>query len=57
MVKVSSDLKLLGLYLMDSIMKNLKGSTNYIQLFERNIIQVFGQVFESVSVGIHFFNN
>jgi len=45
--KVTPDLKILGLYLMDSIMKNLK-KTTYIQIFDKNIVQLFAYVFESV---------
>lgn len=46
--QVPSNLKLLGLYLMDSIMKNLKSTTNYTVIFERNIIKLFTSVFECV---------
>lgn len=47
--KVQPDCKILGLYLMDSIMKNIKQRTNYIHLFEKNIINLFSFVFESVN--------
>ena len=42
------ELKLCGLYVMDSIIKNLK-DTNYIQIFQENISKIFADVFECVS--------
>lgn len=42
-------MKLLGLYLMDSIMKNHKYTTNYNEIFETKILGLFVHVFESVS--------
>ena len=48
-LKVKPEIKLLGLYLMDSIMKNLKATTNYIQIFEKCVVFLFVKVFESVS--------
>ena len=44
-----AELKLLGLYVMDSIIKNLK-DTNYIQMFQENIVKIFANVFECVRV-------
>jgi pre-mRNA cleavage complex 2 protein Pcf11 len=46
--QVPVELKLCGLYVMDSIIKNLK-ETNYIQIFQENISKIFANVFESVS--------
>lgn len=43
--KVSPELKLLGLYLIDSIIKNLKQSNNYIDLFQEIIVRLFTHVF------------
>ena len=50
MLKVTPDIKILGLYLMDSITKNLKSNTNYVELFQKNLINVFTHVFSNVSV-------
>ena len=47
--KVQPEIKILGLYLIDSIMKNFKTNTSYIKIFERNIISLFERVFKSVS--------
>ncbi len=52
--KVRPESKLLGLYLMDSIMKNLKNTTNYIQIFDRCVVYLFAKVFEHVSFFSHF---
>ncbi|CAF1000990.1 unnamed protein product [Brachionus calyciflorus] len=46
--QVSPDIKILGLYLIDSIMKNFKTNTSYIKIFERNIISLFERVFRAV---------
>ncbi|KAG8176024.1 hypothetical protein JTE90_022861 [Oedothorax gibbosus] len=43
---VSPDLKLPGLYLVDSIMKNVGGQ--YITLFSKHMITIFSSVFEKV---------
>jgi len=48
---VSADKKLPALYLMDSIMKNVRQS-NYLQLFAKNIVNNFVRVFEKVSIVI-----
>ena len=50
LVKVTPDIKILGLYLMDSITKNLKSNTNYVELFQKNLINVFTHVFSNVSL-------
>lgn len=47
--KTAPEHKLLGLYLMDSIIKNLR-ETNYLQLFQDRIVKLFVNVFESVCV-------
>ncbi|XP_043484064.1 uncharacterized protein LOC122512348 isoform X2 [Leptopilina heterotoma] len=44
--KVRSDCKLPVLYLIDSIVKNVKG--NYLGLFSHNIVNTFSNVFEEV---------
>ncbi|XP_016845567.1 uncharacterized protein LOC100121761 isoform X2 [Nasonia vitripennis] len=44
--KVRSEIKLPVLYLIDSIIKNVNGS--YINLFSKNIVQTFCNVFEKV---------
>ncbi|XP_051175876.1 uncharacterized protein LOC127291029 isoform X2 [Leptopilina boulardi] len=44
--KVRSDCKLPVLYLIDSIVKNVKG--NYLGLFSQNIVNTFSNVFEEV---------
>ncbi|XP_033212729.1 uncharacterized protein LOC117170223 isoform X2 [Belonocnema kinseyi] len=44
--KVKSDCKLPVLYLIDSIVKNVKG--NYLELFSQNIVKTFCSVFEEV---------
>lgn len=46
--RIPSDMKILGLYLMDSIMKNHKYTTNYNEIFETKILGLFTHVFESV---------
>ncbi|RNA00727.1 pre-mRNA cleavage complex 2 Pcf11-like isoform X1 [Brachionus plicatilis] len=46
--EVPPDIKILGLYLIDSIMKNFKTNTSYIKIFERNIVSLFERVFKSV---------
>ena len=48
---MSADKKLPALYLMDSIMKNVRQS-NYLQLFAKNIVNNFVRVFEKVSIVI-----
>ena len=48
---MSQDKKLPALYLMDSIMKNVRQS-NYQQLFAKNIVNNFVAVFEKVCIVI-----
>ena len=47
--KVPPEMKILGLYLMDSVMKNHKYTTDYNEVFEKRILPLFIYVFENVS--------
>ena len=38
---------------MDSITKNLKSNTNYVELFQKNLINIFTHVFSNVSSTKH----
>lgn len=60
------DIKILGLYMMDSIMKNLGSNTNYINIFERSVVNLFVKVFNCVinkslsllfNISVHFTND
>lgn len=46
--QIPPEMKILGLYLMDSIMKNHKYTTNYNEVFETRILNLFSHVFENV---------